>query len=232
MKNSQQNTQKKIKCEDCESRAQSVLCSVSNEALNLIDKSKFHQQFTPGQNLFYANNPATGIHCVLKGTVKLESTDVDGKTQIVQVYTAGSMIGYRALFTEEPYMSAAIAVEESEICFIPKATILGLIQEQPELALKFLTQLSHDFRMMETRLQRITSRTATERVAEALLFLRENFEEKNWTRKEIAEWAGTTTETVIRTLADLEQEKLIEQKGRSIKILKRDVLLAKAKIGV
>ena len=71
-----------------------------------------------------------------------------------------------------------------------------------------------------------------ERIAEALLFLRENFQDKNWTRKEISEWAGTTTETVIRTLADFEKEGLIEQTGRLITISKRDKLLAKARISV
>lgn len=198
----------------------------------LIDKAKFHQTFKPGQNLFYAGNPAIGIYCISKGTVKLESNDHEGKSQIVQVYSAGSMIGYRALFTDEPYQSSAIAVEESEVCFIPKSTILGLIEHNPELGMKFLIQLSHDFKMMETRLQRVLARTASERIAEALLFLRENFQDKNWTRKEIAEWAGTTPETVIRSLAELEDEGVIEQKGRSIKILKRDQLLARARIGI
>jgi CRP-like cAMP-binding protein len=58
----------------------------------------------------------------------------------------------------------------------------------------------------------------------------ENFNDKNWTRKEIAEWASTTPETVIRTLSDFEGEGLIEQKGRTIRILNRAKLLEKSKI--
>jgi len=85
---------------------------------------------------------------------------------------------------------------------------------------------------METRLHRISSNSAIERIAEALLFLREHFHEKNWTRKEISEWAGTTTETVIRTLADFEEEGLINQTGRLITILNREALLQKANISV
>ena len=222
----------KGKCEDCGSRSQSLLCSLKGEDLKLIDDAKFHQQFKTGQSLFYAGNPASGIYCIVSGTVKLEIQDGEGKTQITQVYSAGGMIGYRALFTEEPYLSSAIASEPSEVCYIPKNTIMDLIQKKPDLAMKFLIQLSEDFRMMETRLHRISSNPAPERIAEALLFLRENFEDKNWTRKEIAEWAGTTTETVIRTLAQFEEEGLIEQKGRIISILKRDVLFKRAKISI
>ncbi|MBS1958553.1 MAG: Crp/Fnr family transcriptional regulator [Bdellovibrionales bacterium] len=221
-----------IKCKDCVGRARGLLCVVGDEALTVIDNSKFQQHFKPGQTLFYAGNSATGIFCVLNGTIKLENLDSEGKSQIVQVYSSGSMIGYRALFTEEPYQSSAIAVEAADVCFIPKSTIMDLVQEQPDLAFKFLVQLSNDFKMMESRMQRILGRTASERIAEALLFLRENFEDKNWTRKEIAEWAGTTTETVIRSLADLEDEGVIEQKGRAINILKRDQLLACARIGI
>lgn len=222
----------KPNCSECGSRSQSLLCSLKASELTTIDESKFHQHFKAGQNLFYAGNPASGVFCILSGTVKLEVQDDEGKTQIAQVYSKGSMIGYRALFSDDRYLSSAIAVEQTELCFIPKATIMELVRKNPELALKFLKQLSDDFRMMESRLHRISANSAVERIAEALLFLRENFQDKNWTRKEISEWAGTTTETVIRTLADFESEGLIEQAGRVINITKRDKLLSKARISV
>ena len=220
----------KLKCSECGTRGQSLLCSLKEADLATIDESKFHQHYKSGQNLFYAGNPASGVFCILSGMVKLEVQDEEGKTQIAQVYGKGSMIGYRALFSEDQYMSSAIAVDQTELCFIPKSTIMELIKKNPELAIGFLKQLSNDFRMMESRLHRVTSNTAVERIAEALLFLRENFHDKNWTRKEISEWAGTTTETVIRTLADFEKDGLIEQKGRVINIIKRNDLLKKANI--
>lgn len=222
----------KVKCSECETRGRSLLCSLKEVDLTIIDESKIHQHFKAGQNLFYAGNPSAGVYCILSGTVKLEVQDEDGKTQIAQVYSKGGMIGYRALFSNEEYLSSAVAVEQTELCFIPKSTILELVKKNPDLALNFLKQLSNDIRMMETRLHRVSSNSAVERIAEALLFLRENFQEKNWTRKEISEWASTTTETVIRTLADFEAEGLIEQKGRLITILKRDKLLSKARISI
>ena len=219
-----------VKCSECESRSQSLLCSLKDADLTSIEEAKFHQHFKAGQNLFYAGNPASGIYCILSGIVKLESQDHEGHTQITQIYTKGDMIGYRALFSDEPYQSNAIASESTELCFIPKTTILELVKKKPELSLQFLKQLSDDFRMMETRLQHAHSHSAIERIAEALLFLKENFQEKNWTRKEISEWAGTTTETVIRTLADFEAQGLIAQQGRIITILKRPELLALAQV--
>jgi len=44
------------------------------------------------------------------------------------------------------------------------------------------------------------------------------------TRDELAQMAGTATESLIRTLSDFKQEKLIESKGSTIKILELDKL--------
>lgn len=222
----------KLSCNQCQSRAYGLLCNLGEKELSQIDAAKFEQKFKPGQNLFYTGNAASGIYCVVSGTVKLEMQDESGKTQIVQVQGAGALIGYRALFSDQPYVASAVAVDPVHVCFIPKTAIFQLVKDNPELALQFLGQLSEDFRAMELRLQRASNNSAPERIAEALLFLRENFEEKNWTRKEIAEWAGTTPETVMRTLADLEAEKVIAQTGRKITILDRAKLLERAKIFV
>lgn len=69
---------------------------------------------------------------------------------------------------------------------------------------------------------------APARIADALLFLNENFQGSSWTRKEIAEWAGTTTETVIRTLAQFEKEGIIQQNYKNFTILSEVKLNQKA----
>jgi len=72
---------------------------------------------------------------------------------------------------------------------------------------------------------------ASERIAEALLFLQDHFSHQNWTRREIAQWAGTTPETVIRTLSQFEKEGLIDQTdGRSIRILSKEKLRERADV--
>jgi CRP-like cAMP-binding protein len=73
-------------------------------------------------------------------------------------------------------------------------------------------------------------KAAPERIAEAVLFLKENFADQSWTRKDIAEWAGTTPETVMRTLADFEEEGLIAQIGRKIEVRNKRALLDRANL--
>jgi CRP-like cAMP-binding protein len=90
--------------------------------------------------------------------------------------------------------------------------------------------VSKELRAAEGRLCAHSDKNAAERVAEAVLFLREKFPSQNWTRKEIAEWAGTTPETVMRSLADFETRGLIEQVGRKINILDRSALVKEANL--
>jgi CRP-like cAMP-binding protein len=89
---------------------------------------------------------------------------------------------------------------------------------------------SQELKQAERRIVSMADKDATERTAEALLFLKENFPDQTWTRKEIAEWAGTTPETVMRVLARFEDDGLIEQKGRLIKLVDRDGLLDAARV--
>ena len=67
-------------------------------------------------------------------------------------------------------------------------------------------------------------KAALARVAEAILFLSDHFDHSHWTRKEILDWAGTTPETVIRTLSQFEKDGLIRLEGRDIVILSRSGL--------
>jgi CRP-like cAMP-binding protein len=150
----------------------------------------------------------------------------------MQIVDVGGIIGYRALFSNEPSINSAIAMEDVETCYIPKEALMSLIQKSPELALKLLEKLAHEYNQMTQRFQHGINHSATERVAEALLFLRDNFKDRTWTRKEIAEWAGTTPETAMRTLSDFEEKGLIKQQGRQIHIENRKKLLEVAKIHI
>lgn len=217
-------------CEVCVGKNNGIFCGLTGESLKKLNETKLDHHFKAGHYLFYTGNPPSGLYCISSGTVKLEMVSEQGKNHMVQIFGPGAVVGYRALFANAPYQSSAIVVENAEICFVPRTTVMEIVQNDPKLSFKFLMMLSKDFRMIENRLQRLSTFTATERIAEALLFLRESYEGKNWTRKEISEWAGTTPETVIRTLADFEAEGLIEQKGRTINIINRTLLLEKARI--
>ena len=213
-------------CKTCGMRSESLICSSSSpEALHLIERSKVQCRYKAGQVIFYADNDPLGIFTISKGLVKLEVTSASGAAHTLRWVGPGGALGYRSLFANEPYQASAIAVEDSELCFIPKTEIMQVFSTHPDLAMKLLCHVSKDLRQAEEKWMDQMDKGASERIAEALLFLQDHFSHQGWTRREIAQWAGTTPETVIRTLAQFEKEGWVDQSdGRSIRVLNKEKL--------
>jgi len=135
---------------------------------------------------------------------------------------------YRTFFKGDVYKKTAIAIEPTEVCFLPRKEVIELFSCHPELGLKLINQLTTDLDRAESKWIDQIDKGAPARIADALMFLHENFQGSSWTRKEIAEWAGTTTETVIRTLAQFEKEGIIQQNYKNFTVLSEVKLSQKA----
>lgn len=215
-------------CAQCESREESLLCS-SPEVLTLIEKARTVCRFKAGQMIFYAGNDPLGLFTIQQGLVKLEVTSTNGAAHTLRMVGPGGVLGYRSLFSNESYHASAVAVKDCELCFIPKKEIFDIFKSHPDLTMKLLSHLSKDLRNAEEKWMDQMDKGASERIAEAVLFLSEHFHQQSWTRREIAQWAGTTPETVIRTLSQFEKEGLIDQTdGRNIRIVQKEKLKQKA----
>ncbi len=217
-------------CQTCDMRADSILCA-SPDILLMVERARVTCRFKAGQNIFYAGNDPLGIFTIQSGLVKLEVTSSTGAAHTLRLVGPGGTLGYRSLFANEPYHATAVAVDDCDLCFVPKSDIMAIFKNHPDLAMKLLTHISKDLRMAEEKWMDQMDKGASERIAEALLFLQEHFKHQNWTRREIAQWAGTTPETVIRTLAQFEKDRLIDQSdGRNIRILSHTGLKARAEL--
>lgn len=214
-----------ISCETCQSGDGGFFCSLKGPELEFINDAKSHRSYKKGDVVFERDEDPNGLYCVLSGIVKIETENDEGRSHILRLVRGGQSMGYRALFGNKAYQARAVVHENSEICYINKEAIHKLVATNTDLALKFLQLLSDDVKQAETRLCSATSKDTAARVAETLLFLDAHFSpSKPWTRKDIADWAGTTPETVMRQLPHLEEQGLIASEGRRIKILNQQGL--------
>lgn len=214
-------------CIKCENRESSPLCSVHG-ADEEVRRARSEVKFKAGQTIFYEGNAPIGLYVIQTGLVKLQSTSVDGDTNTLRLLNTGQALGYRSLFADETYRASAICVEDTTLCFIPKNILSDIVKNYPQVAINLLQQLAKDLRTAEDKWVTQVNKGAPERVAEAILFLDEHFHDQPWTRREIAQWAGTTPETVMRSLSQFEKDGLISSEGRAYKILDRDKLLEKS----
>ncbi|RMF55324.1 MAG: Crp/Fnr family transcriptional regulator, partial [Calditrichaeota bacterium] len=196
-------------CEECSTRICSIFSELTPEELELISHNKGGNLYKRGQHIFFAGTRPSGLYCINSGKVKVFKIDQSGKEQIVRLAKSGDILGYRTLISGDLYTSFAAPLEDSMICFIPKSVFLNLIQSNPMLSMKVMQLLAQDLRAAEERIANIAQKSVRERLAEALLILREFYgmEEDNETlgvaitREDLANIVGTATETVIRFLS-------------------------------
>ncbi|MBC7863937.1 MAG: Crp/Fnr family transcriptional regulator, partial [Bacteroidia bacterium] len=176
--------------------------------------------------IYGEGNHPKGIYFLAKGKVKTFKTNELGKEFITGLYKEGDFFGYLALLEESEYTDSAGVLEDAEVCLVPKEEFYSLVYKNAEVSRKFLKMLSDDLQEKEEQLLKIAYNSVRKRVAEALVTLYNRYkkdeEEKfsiNISREDLANLAGTATETTIRTLSDFKEEGTIEIHGGTIRIL-------------
>lgn len=170
-----------------------------------------------------------GAYILRKGKIKIYQTNKEGKEQIAYIYRKGEIMGYRPLLCEEPHPVSAAALEDCVISFIPKQLFLNALDESPVLARRLLNNLSHEFTVWINKLTLFAQQPVKERIALSLLIINEKYKKDsksiqpvviNLSREDLANYVGTTTETLVRILRYLKDENIITANGRKITILK------------
>ncbi len=174
-----------------------------------------------------------GIYFVNKGKIKIHRANEGGKELITELYKEGDFFGYLSLLQNEKYTNSATAIEESEIYCIPKDDFFALLYKNAEVAKKFIEILSNNLLENERELVKLAYNSVRKRVAEALVKLSDKYKKEtdqlfsmNVSREDLANLVGTATETVIRTLSDFKEEKLIDIKGGAITLMNYEKLAA------
>ena len=212
-------------------KSQSVLEGLPADELELLSRHQSIQVYRKGEVIFREGAYPSGIFFISSGMVKKYKTDKDGKEQIIYVANAGELIGYHAILEEERYPDSAAALEQAKIGFIPKEDFLKALQRSAILTRRLLKTLSHEFAVLINSITLFAHRPVRERLALHLVVLREKYKvdfqpgmsvEINMSRDDLANLVGATRENVLRALAELKEEGILETKGR--KIVVKDVI--------
>lgn len=212
---------------------------LTQEQREILVKDFTIQKYRKNETIYCEGETPAYLMCLLSGKVKIYKDGVGGRSQIIRVIKSSEYFAYRAYFAEENYVTAAAAFEPCTICLIPMPTIIQLMQQNPELSMFFIRQLSKDLGISDERTVSLTQKHIRGRLAESLLFLKETYgvEEDQCTlsiylsREDLANLSNMTTSNAIRTLSNFAAEKLIIIDGRKIKLIEEEKLKKISKIG-
>lgn len=198
----------------------------------LADPNRYSSEMLMKKHVLYSEGKhARFLFYLRSGKVKTFRMHEDGKEYITNLYGADDFLGYVALLEDSPCNDTAEVLENAEVVAIPKEDFLRAIYNDISIASKFIKLITNDVKEKEDRLLRLAYDSLRKRVARALVDVQQKFAKTHndptpieISREDFAQYIGTATESVIRTLSDFKSEKLIEIKEGKIKILNKDKL--------
>jgi CRP-like cAMP-binding protein len=192
---------------------------------DVIDYKKKQTIYSEGQH-------PNKLYYIQTGKVKIYKTSDGGKELIIGLLSAGDFFGHIPLIENVVYEEFAKTLEESSIRVIPKKEFEQLITTNQEIALKVIKLLANNISEKEQQLVALAYHSLRKRVADALLTLKKKYAKEDQvpfsisiSREDLANIAGTATESLIRTLSDFKNEKLIEIKDGKIILVEEKKLL-------
>lgn len=178
-----------------------------------------------GEIFYNEGDQPERIYIVLEGMVGLFHISESGKETFLRIFSQGHIFGHRSYLAQTKYHATAMALTTVNVAIINTETWSKITLEEPTLCAQLIKILACDLGLAELRLAGLIDKSATSRIIESLVYLKLKYPQQIWTRKEIAEFSGSTFETVARVMGQLSDLSLIEKKGRDYKILNQQALL-------
>jgi CheY-like chemotaxis protein/CRP-like cAMP-binding protein len=200
---------------------------IKNEtALEKLTNSEVINQYKKKQRIYSEGNHPHSLYYLNSGKIRTYKINDNGKELTTSLYNAGDFFGYNALLQNTPYKESAETLEESEISIIGREDFEILINNNKMVAQKFIKMLAHNVSEKEEQLINLAYNSLRKRVADALITLLKKYKKEDVpdftihiSREDLAHIAGTTTESLIRTISDFKSEKLIEAEAGYVKII-------------
>jgi CRP-like cAMP-binding protein len=211
------------KCEQCIVRELSSLKALNKDELLKLSDCKTSYTIKKGDVIFEEGENVNGIYCVKDGICKLTKLSPNGKDHIVKLVAKGELLGQRSMISDEPVNLSAIALEDMQVCFIPKTEVMGFFDKNNQFSMNVMKTICSDLRDSDDHMVSMAQKNVKERLAETLIYLEETFGKNEdgslviqLSREELSGMIGTATESCIRLLSDFNKLGLIELSGKKI----------------
>ena len=213
------------KCEQCIVKQFNSLKSLSKEELIRISNCKTSKIVKKGEVIFEEGEALNGVYCVRDGICKLTKLSANGKDQIVKLVVKGELLGQRSFISDENANLKATALNDMELCFIPKTEIIHDLKRNSDFSFDVLKSMAKDLKEADDIIVNMAQKSVRQRLAEVLVSINESFGTNPdgtlsviLSREDFASIVGTATESAIRVLSQFKKEGLISTIGKQIKI--------------
>lgn len=190
---------------------------LTSDERDVYSYSKKHLVYKNGQR-------PRAVYYVVSGKVKICKTNDDGKEFITSIHGPGEYFGYTPILEDVSYQDEAEVLEDTNLMLIPREDFMQLISNDMQIANTFIKIITQNIIEKEESLLNLAYNTLRKKVAFGLIQILEKYKQPgsekpvlNLSRENMAQTVGIATESLIRTLGDFKDEKLIDiQTGKVI----------------
>ncbi len=205
-----------------------VFQDLSLEDAELIDRLCDVQRIKRKQVVFMPGDPSDKIYLLKSGLVKVSKVTEEGKELTLMFLSQGDIFGELAAVDSLPRNTMVEAYEDTTVCMINRDDFLDFIVKRPLVTMQFTRLIGERRRKLENKIEHLLFKGAHARLAGLFLELSTDFGVRDsrgtiinlkLTHREMANFIGSTRETVSFALLDMKRDLLIETDGKRVVIL-------------
>lgn len=201
-----------------------------------LGNSVTYMNFSRHDILFNQKMPSDHAVFIINGLIKVYKGGRGDRLICISLTGPGQFAGLSSVFGSPDYKFSASAIENTEALMIRKEALEDAIRSNGKFANELFKVLSADLLEIAEKLVNFSMKQLPGRVADLLQYFSEEvFDSDDFTvpltRQELAELIGTTKESLIRTLNEFKNDKIIELEGKRIKILSPELITMLSNLG-
>jgi len=218
----------KASCATCSMHQLCLPMGLDNKDMDRLDEIiGRRRKVARGGTLFRIGDPFQSLYAIRLGHFKTYQVSRDGVEQITGFQMAGELMGMDAISSDFHHCSA-IALEDSEVCEIPFASLQQLLGDMPTLLRHFHRMMSQEITREQSVMLLLGNMQATQRFAAFLVNLSSRYEARGYSpttfqlrmsREEIGNYLGLTIESISRLLSRFKKDSLLRVSNREIELL-------------
>lgn len=205
-----------------------IFSDLEENSLNQILDLGSLKMYAKDEIILNEDEAGTALFVIVKGKVKISRSSKDGKEVILTIMNESDFFGEMAILDGFSRSATVTALEESKLFIVQRNDFLNLLKNHTEVSIALLQELTQRLRAAGMKIKALSLKDAEGKVASVILQLAEEIGkirqgvveiEKLPYQHELANMAGTSRETISRTLHTFAKKGLVELDGTHLRIL-------------
>jgi len=209
---------------------------LSREEADLVRASKTQVLFRKGDHLTKQGAFASYALFVINGLARQYIEGDGSKSFNLRIIKPGEFLGLSAVFTKNTFNYSSVALTDCQVFLVEKSTIATLVKQNGQFGFTMIKRYCEQNANLFDTLRNMMYKQMNGRISDTLLYI-DGLKEENpeifqlLSRKDMADFAGISTESAVKLLKSFEKDGLIELHEKDIMVINHKELLEISKKG-